>query len=207
MASTQVPADAAITRMPETGLGGRRKRRPQRYDEILIAAVELFHRQGYHQSSLEEIATAVGVTPTAIYRHFRNKQEILDTAALWMQQQLLERVQGVSITGTPTQRLTTLLENLVDTMLALPSFVGVISAELDAVSPETRDACMTTRDDYIVPWLAALRELYPDEPALCVEFKLFMVIEMVCGATKFTPPSSFPMRESLLSVCRAALDI
>ncbi|WP_166350790.1 TetR/AcrR family transcriptional regulator [Phytoactinopolyspora limicola] len=44
---------------------------------ILAAAARRFHRYGYHRVSMADIAQDVGVTPGALYRHFRNKQELL----------------------------------------------------------------------------------------------------------------------------------
>src|SRR5689334_12919216 len=108
-------AVAALTRLPETGLGGRRKRRPERHDEILSAAVEQFHAKGYHGTSVEDIADAVGVSATAVYRHFHNKQEILDTAALWMGDQLAEQLMAIDESLPARKRLEEIVDDLVRT--------------------------------------------------------------------------------------------
>ncbi|MFI6284601.1 TetR/AcrR family transcriptional regulator [Streptomyces sp. NPDC051018] len=50
--------------------------------QILAAAVESFHRSGYHATSMEDIAGAVGITAGALYRHFRSKREMLGEALL-----------------------------------------------------------------------------------------------------------------------------
>ena len=47
--------------------------------EILDAARELFVSQGYGSVSLRKIAVQVGCTPMAIYCHFEDKAEILDS--------------------------------------------------------------------------------------------------------------------------------
>ncbi|MFI0351314.1 TetR/AcrR family transcriptional regulator [Actinomadura sp. 9N407] len=58
-----------------------RGRRPRdRKEQIVLAAAGLFHRSGYHNVTMEEIAGAVGITAGALYRHFRNKQELLARA-------------------------------------------------------------------------------------------------------------------------------
>ncbi|WP_040841415.1 TetR/AcrR family transcriptional regulator [Nocardia brevicatena] len=41
------------------------------------AAGRLFQERGYHRVSMEEIAQRVGIRGPALYRHFRNKQDIL----------------------------------------------------------------------------------------------------------------------------------
>jgi AcrR family transcriptional regulator len=51
--------------------GARRKA------ELETAAAQLFLERGYHNVSMDDVAGAVGITGPALYRHFRNKHEIL----------------------------------------------------------------------------------------------------------------------------------
>ncbi|MFH8387543.1 TetR/AcrR family transcriptional regulator [Kitasatospora sp. NPDC018058] len=44
---------------------------------VVAAARELFCRHGYANVAMSDIATAVGIGPSALYRHFRGKQELL----------------------------------------------------------------------------------------------------------------------------------
>ncbi|MBB3039722.1 TetR/AcrR family transcriptional regulator [Hoyosella altamirensis] len=59
-----------------------RKRPRDRKKTILSAATRLFIARGYHQVSMADIADSVGVTPTALYRHYRNKEELLEQTLL-----------------------------------------------------------------------------------------------------------------------------
>ena len=43
---------------------------------ILDASAELFLRQGYHGTSMRQIAQQTGITPAAIYNHFATKESI-----------------------------------------------------------------------------------------------------------------------------------
>ncbi|MER5862173.1 TetR/AcrR family transcriptional regulator [Kitasatospora sp. NPDC002040] len=56
---------------------GAARRPPGRKAQVLTAAGEQFHRHGYHQVSMAEVASAVGITAPALYRHFRGKPELL----------------------------------------------------------------------------------------------------------------------------------
>ena len=49
---------------------------------ILDAAIRLFRERGYHGTSIRDIGSAAGVTSAALYRHFANKDEVLETA-IW----------------------------------------------------------------------------------------------------------------------------
>jgi AcrR family transcriptional regulator/SAM-dependent methyltransferase len=47
-------------------------------ENILNVALDLFSREGYEAVSVSMIASALGVTKGALYKHFENKQEIFD---------------------------------------------------------------------------------------------------------------------------------
>ena len=46
---------------------------------ILIASLDLFSVQGFPGTSMRQIARAVGVRESALYTHFKSKQDILDS--------------------------------------------------------------------------------------------------------------------------------
>jgi len=45
---------------------------------LLDAAEELFADKGYKATSMEDISGAVSIRPSAIYKHFKNKQELYE---------------------------------------------------------------------------------------------------------------------------------
>ncbi|WP_406457432.1 TetR/AcrR family transcriptional regulator [Streptomyces sp. NBC_00876] len=53
------------------------RRPPDRKARIIAAAAELFRSRGYHNVSLADVATDVGITAPALYRHFRGKPDLL----------------------------------------------------------------------------------------------------------------------------------
>lgn len=59
-------------RPPERGV-----RPPNRRELILAAATKLFARRGYEYVGMSEIADAVAVRPSALYRHFAGKEQLL----------------------------------------------------------------------------------------------------------------------------------
>jgi TetR/AcrR family fatty acid metabolism transcriptional regulator len=48
--------------------------------EIAEAALVIMARHGYHGTSVERIARAVGISNSALYQHFRNREEVLVAA-------------------------------------------------------------------------------------------------------------------------------
>jgi AcrR family transcriptional regulator len=51
-------------------------------EKILAATRKAFERRGLEGLSLREVAAKVGITPMAIYRHFANKQALVDALVL-----------------------------------------------------------------------------------------------------------------------------
>ena len=51
--------------------------RNNKYHQILEAAVKVFARQGFHQSTVAQIAKEAGVADGTIYLYFKNKDDIL----------------------------------------------------------------------------------------------------------------------------------
>ena len=49
-----------------------------RRDEIMSAAIDVFHRDGFRGASLEDVADEVGISKSLIYYHFKNKMELLN---------------------------------------------------------------------------------------------------------------------------------
>jgi AcrR family transcriptional regulator len=49
---------------------------PERREQILQVALEVFAKNGFHGSSMNEVAEAVGVTKPVLYQHFESKRSL-----------------------------------------------------------------------------------------------------------------------------------
>lgn len=58
-----------------------------RKEEILIAALNLFARDGYEAASVSQIAGELGMTKGALYRHYKSKKDIFNCIVERMKQQ------------------------------------------------------------------------------------------------------------------------
>ena len=47
-----------------------------RREQLLAVALEVFARQGFHGTSMNDVADAAGVTKPVLYQHFRSKREL-----------------------------------------------------------------------------------------------------------------------------------
>ncbi len=64
-------------RIKTKSLERREQKKLKLREEILSAATELFLEHGYEKFSLRQVAEEIGYSPTSIYLHFKNKEELL----------------------------------------------------------------------------------------------------------------------------------
>lgn len=64
----------------------RERKRQERHDDIIAAAIQLFQSKGYEQTTMEDIAAHVDVSPPTLYRYFPTKAELL-LALFWKTRQ------------------------------------------------------------------------------------------------------------------------
>jgi AcrR family transcriptional regulator len=72
-----VPAEfPALSDAPEPP-GATAPARRSKYEALLVESMRLFNQKGYRDTSMEDIATAVGMPASGIYRYFSGKSDIL----------------------------------------------------------------------------------------------------------------------------------
>ena len=141
----------------------RRKRRPQRRDQILAAAVRLFHERGYHATGMDEIGAAAGITGPGIYRHFRNKEEILETLVKERGTTVLAEVQGIAEESDSAEgALEALADHYGRSLVANPSVSIVAMYERRTLSAETRGVLERMERLNIEEWVHVLSQVRPD---------------------------------------------
>jgi len=70
-----------------TGL--RERKRQERNDVIIDAAMDLFQAHGYEQTTMEEIAARADISPPTLYRYFPRKTELL-IALFWKEREHMD---------------------------------------------------------------------------------------------------------------------
>ncbi|ORA37326.1 TetR/AcrR family transcriptional regulator [Mycobacterium aquaticum] len=114
-----------MARTPPTG-GDRsaavvRRRPKDRKAQIARASAEAFSALGYHGVSMEAIASRVGISAAALYRHYSSKYELFRDAVLNLGQQLVDGTAFADETESdpdPRRELRRLVAALTDTALA-----------------------------------------------------------------------------------------
>lgn len=74
---------------------------PGRREEILAAARTIFAHYGFRRASLEEIAREAGISRTALYHHFRNKEDLFRGMCESIYQRASEKAEDAAATSEP----------------------------------------------------------------------------------------------------------
>lgn len=102
----------------------------RRSDEILAAAVELFARQGFAATEVQQIADRAGVGKGTVYRHFVNKEKLFLAAADLGLRQLKDAVnQSAADLVTPLARLRAGVDAFLQFFRRHPEFVDLMIQE------------------------------------------------------------------------------
>ncbi|HEY3833208.1 MAG TPA: TetR family transcriptional regulator [Acidimicrobiia bacterium] len=81
------------------------ERRMQRTrDALLEAAISVFAKRGFHGASLDEIAESAGYTRGAIYKHFADKEELLNAACGRLNERVIAEFDAVPSAATPLEQ-------------------------------------------------------------------------------------------------------
>jgi AcrR family transcriptional regulator len=151
--------DSVIVDAPQR----RAKRRPYRRDEILAAAVKLFHERGYHGTGMDDIGAEAGISGPAIYRHFKGKEEILEILLLDAARSALDEAREVvAAAASPRKALESLVELYIGVIAANPALAFVGMYERRTLSAETRATMDRYERLHLEEWLHALVQLRPE---------------------------------------------
>jgi AcrR family transcriptional regulator len=101
---------SAAPRPADRGMRADAKRN---YEKLVTAAAEAFAEHGADDVSLEEIAKRAGVGIGTLYRHFPNRQPLLEAVYRDQVQALRARAEELVATKPPAEALATWLRDLV----------------------------------------------------------------------------------------------
>lgn len=121
---------------------------PTTRQRIVTAAAELFHDQGYHATTMRQIAARVGIKAGSLYNHFPGKQELLFTIAHDTMRDMLRRaVRAMSGEDTPEGRLRAFVR--AHTLYCIEErYRARVADELRDLEPNNLQRVLTTRDEY-----------------------------------------------------------
>lgn len=119
-------------------------KRDEKKEAILLAGMEIMHKQGYNGTSVKDIVDAAGVPKGSFYNYFASKEDFAITAVEYAAAETLSSAQAVlhDKSRTPLQRLQDYfqrgIENACSGQFQGGCFLGNMCQEMASNSPELR---------------------------------------------------------------------
>lgn len=96
----------------------RKVEREQKREAVLLAAVRMFNTQGFHATSLDDVAASLGVSKPTIYHYLGNKDQVLLECLTRGVEELREAVDDArTLPGAGLDRLRSFLRRYAEIMM------------------------------------------------------------------------------------------
>jgi AcrR family transcriptional regulator len=147
MASKQNSSEQASRRSDGRGQLASPKKREQ---EIIDAAAEIFHRQGYSDTSVQNVADAVGILKGSLYYYIDSKDDLLYRVLLEVHDaahSIIEEVAALDALS-PLERLRVYVQRHVEYNIRHLTKVAVYYHDYQLLAPERRAEIRRQRKMY-----------------------------------------------------------
>ncbi|WP_280402647.1 TetR/AcrR family transcriptional regulator [Nocardia carnea] len=197
LADTTLPAPVDIPPAPPVEIPESFK-----HELLLRKGVELFHARGYPNVSVEDIATAAGLSAaSAVYRFYRGKSDLL-TAAFRRAAERVSSAIGPAVASAagPREALDSLVEQYVAGSFAERELTFVYYTEFQHVPAEERAALRNVQRLSVDEWARLVRQVRPDLSAPQARFLVHAAFALVVdlGRSFGTVPIASQQRVALL---------
>jgi AcrR family transcriptional regulator len=167
----EIAAAISAADVPDLSNGSateRQRRRPagvdpSKYEALLTESVRLFNRKGYRDTTMEEIAAAVGMPTSGIYRYITGKNDIL--AAIYRRAADRLSSEASSILGAvsdPEGALTGLIDAYVKRSFDHPELAYVYYTERVNMAPADQKILRNLQRATVESWVRLLTEIRTD---------------------------------------------
>ena len=118
-------------------------------EQLLRAAARLFREQGFHGTSVAEVASSAGITKSSFYHHFASKQALLAEILMDTVSRVTPAVEAIASADLPAvERLRAVARCHVVELIHDQDKVACFVEEGRFLAPDYRDAFVAARDRY-----------------------------------------------------------
>ncbi|MBI2122650.1 MAG: TetR/AcrR family transcriptional regulator [Armatimonadetes bacterium] len=120
-----------------------------KHEELLAAAIRLFRERGYHATSMQHLAEAVGIQRGSLYHYIEAKEDLLWEIMERAIGRLLAAVEPIARSGgAAADRVRRAVAAHLEVAAMLRDELTVLHVELKSLSPTRRRAMIAYRDRY-----------------------------------------------------------
>ncbi len=128
-----------------------------RESELWAAATRLFRQRGYHATSMQDLAEALGMNRGSLYHYIDSKDDllwsILNRTFDLLEERVVRLLQG---DAPPLGRLTDAIHAHLRVAADHADEMSLIQIELRSLNPERRTQLIERRDAYEAAWRGAI---------------------------------------------------
>ncbi|WP_441245379.1 TetR/AcrR family transcriptional regulator [Kitasatospora sp. McL0602] len=180
-----------------------------RREELLAAAVRLFHERGFDSVSTDRLGAAVGIAGPSVYKHFDTKAELLAAALVRSRERLWHEVEGaIAAGGTPVEALAAGLRAYVGFALRNSDYLGAMLSETERLAEPDRRAALDFRRDFLRVWVGLLQQIRPEYENAEARIRVHAMFAVVNDGVRNRPYCLRPdLAECLIVLGRAVLGV
>jgi AcrR family transcriptional regulator len=123
--------------------------RAQRRDELLLAAARLFSERGYHGTSMQHLAQAMGILRGSLYAHIESKEDLLFDIVDRGADRFITRMEDVlALDTTPEEKVRLAIKAHIETVAEHMEASTVFLNDWKFLSEEKKAGIQAKRDLY-----------------------------------------------------------
>lgn len=150
-------------------------------EEILLKALEVFRTQGYHHTSMSDLAAGCGLLKGSFYHHFDGKEALMREVLLWIRTYLNEKVFALAYADglSGQQKLGNLIRKLSKLLLSTQGgcVLGNMTLETARLIPEFQRILKEIFTDWAQALTHIFQEKYDVEGAKKLAWQTIMEYE------------------------------
>nr|WP_228532142.1 TetR/AcrR family transcriptional regulator [Micromonospora sp. ANENR4] len=137
-----------------------------RRELLLVEAMRLFHRHGYHAVAVEDIGRAAGMQASSVYRYFPGKADLLAAAYYRATDRLTgATTAAIAEASDPADALHRVVRAYVDFAFGQSDLIAVYLAENNNLPDRDRHQLRGAQRLHVEEWVGLVRAVRPDLPA------------------------------------------
>ena len=179
----------------------------RRRQQILDAAVSLFHERGYLGTTVDDVAARAGVTKRTLYHHMGSKENLLGEIHAGFIEEGLRRWEAiVDAGGTAVETLSALIEEHVRIVGLNREAIGVFFEEAKHLSATNRAEIEAQRDNYEALLRATIaRGVNSGEfrSDLDVNVVTLLILGGLTEMYRWYQPKTRTARETVIALCKS----
>lgn len=133
--------------------------KPNRKEEIIFTAAQLFKEKGYSAVSMRDLAQELGIKAASLYNHIHSKQEILASIIMQVAKRFTIHIEEVSPKPiSAIKKLEEIIGMHIDLTIQQTDFLACMNNDWMHLGEENKESYMEMRADYETKFREILQE-------------------------------------------------